>query len=140
VAVRLTALAIRKGVKKCRVCKIIKPISEFIKDLTPDTKWMPNDCLDCERIRRKERWPHNKKTEILKKNGLKPDKCQICGSKEQVGYDHCHTTHIHRGWLCRKCNSIISWCDEDPERLRKMADYLDKFYTSEEVLRFLDEE
>lgn len=40
--------------------------------------------------------------------------------------DHCHTTHDVRGLLCSKCNTSIGYADDDAQRLRQLADYLDR--------------
>lgn len=139
-AVRLTAAAIRKGVKKCRVCKQIKTIGEFITSL--DNKWMPNDCLECERKRSRERYLVEARrgydrVRQKKYTEERPDECEVCKRTVQICYDHCHITNLHRGWLCHKCNSILGWADDDPDILRNLAIYLDKFYTSEAILRLL---
>lgn len=40
--------------------------------------------------------------------------------------DHCHATGTQRGVLCRKCNIAIGLLGDDPQRLRKAADYLER--------------
>jgi len=66
--------------------------------------------------------------------------CLICGKVEKVtngnsgkvrdlAIDHCHTTLKVRGLLCSHCNTSIGLMCDDPNILRKAANYLEK-YTS----------
>ncbi len=52
--------------------------------------------------------------------------CAICGSLEDLKVDHCHETGEIRGVLCHHCNVALGHMRDDPERLRKAADYLEK--------------
>lgn len=52
--------------------------------------------------------------------------CQICGNKERLHLDHCHKTNKVRGMLCHKCNRALGFFNDNAERLRKAADYVDK--------------
>jgi len=56
-------------------------------------------------------------------------KCAICGGEpaRENGWhvDHDHNTGRIRGVLCQRCNHAIGLLDEDPERLRAAADYLE---------------
>lgn len=58
----------------------------------------------------------------------RPDVCEICANPNQISkpiyWDHCHTTGKFRGWICHRCNTILAKVDDNPEVLRKMADYL----------------
>lgn len=52
--------------------------------------------------------------------------------KEQNGkrlavIDHCHTTHRVRAPLCRKCNLVIGFSQDNPETLRRAAIYCEMF-------------
>jgi hypothetical protein len=132
----LNKTAIKKGVKACRTCKVIKPITEFVSNL--NNKWLPADCRECERIRSQRRYKMQQKSGFHEKVKLKPDECEACGDdKSVICYDHCKLTDLHRGWLCHKCNSIVGFSDDSPKRLRNLAKYLEDFYFSDEVLRIL---
>lgn len=64
-------------------------------------------------------------------------RCAICRrtpTEAELGEDHLHIDHCHaegphavRGLLCRGCNYAIGHAADDPERLRAMADYLERF-------------
>lgn len=56
--------------------------------------------------------------------------CAICGIPVcpqwgRLSVDHCHTTGRVRGLLCNACNVSIGRFRDQPERLRKAADYLE---------------
>lgn len=63
---------------------------------------------------------------LLKKQG---GGCAICGTKDSGKYtfavDHCHETKKVRGILCHWCNKGLGQFYDNPENLRKAADYLD---------------
>lgn len=72
---------------------------------------------------------------ILEKQG---GKCAICGTSNCIwgkgGFkgvwhiDHRHDgTANHRGILCAECNHTIGRAKDDPELLRKMADYIESY-------------
>lgn len=52
--------------------------------------------------------------------------CEICGSKEELCYDHDHTTMAFRGVLCRACNRSIGQLGDTAEGLEKALAYLRK--------------
>lgn len=51
--------------------------------------------------------------------------CWICGSTDKLGVDRDHVTGIVRGLLCWPCNASLGKLNENPARLRQLADYLE---------------
>ena len=52
------------------------------------------------------------------------DCCEVCGSADNLGYDHCHDTMDFRGVLCNKCNRSIGQLGDTLESLEKVVSYL----------------
>lgn len=52
--------------------------------------------------------------------------CEICGNDQKLAVDHCHKTNNFRGILCHRCNRALGFFNDEPERLRKAADYLEQ--------------
>ena len=52
------------------------------------------------------------------------DCCEVCGSVDNLGYDHCHDTMDFRGVLCNKCNRSIGQLGDTLESLEKVVSYL----------------
>lgn len=59
------------------------------------------------------------------------DQCAICqgpqSSNKALSVDHNHETGLVRALLCDNCNRAIGLLQEDPERARALADYLEKY-------------
>lgn len=58
--------------------------------------------------------------------------CRICASPDpkmkrakRLYVDHCHLTGKIRGLLCFKCNTMLGNAEDQPERLRAAAEYLE---------------
>ena len=71
--------------------------------------------------------PPSQVQELLTQQG---HRCKICGtheseaSKHRLHIDHCHRTNNVRGMLCSKCNTGIGLFLDNPNLLRKAADYI----------------
>tara|TARA_R110000737_G_scaffold17925_1_gene35867 strand:- start:1435 stop:1869 length:435 start_codon:yes stop_codon:yes gene_type:complete len=52
------------------------------------------------------------------------DCCEVCGNKENLGYDHDHKTMKFRGVLCTNCNKAIGQLGDTIESVQKALDYL----------------
>lgn len=59
--------------------------------------------------------------------------CAICGSQnsqalhhKKLHIDHCHKSGKVRGLLCHKCNMMLGFAKDNPDILRKAAQYLEE--------------
>lgn len=58
--------------------------------------------------------------------------CEICGDHSDPLYlDHDHTTGLSRGWLCNRCNRGLGAFRDNPDWLRKAAEYVENNQSSE---------
>lgn len=57
-------------------------------------------------------------------------KCQICGNTSKLDIDHNHKTGKIRGMLCHNHNAGIGLLDDDPNLIRKAAEYLERHNVS----------
>lgn len=96
--------------------------------------------------RRKKEWQRNnpeRQRRIIRRRGWKvlgldPDlieplfeshnkKCDCCGIEtENLVTDHCHKQGNFRGFLCSNCNTGLGQFKDDPIRLQKAIDYLNR--------------
>ena len=53
-----------------------------------------------------------------------PSKCQLCGKKTKVVWDHDHNTEKFRGWLCHQCNQGIGFLGDNISGLENAIRYL----------------
>jgi len=132
-----------KNEKVCKECLVIKPLSEFYnqKDNTRTRKNVSGTCKQCINAKYNPQTARQKclkyryniteedyKNLFEKQNG----KCAICGSKDigkrdanHLAVDHCHETGKIRGLLCAHCNKALGGMKDDPDLLKKAADYLE---------------
>lgn len=108
--------------KKCSQCGRMLPLSMF----APKS----NRCRIC---RRDYDWQY--------RYGVSPEeyhqlwesqegKCKICGKElpegEYLSIDHDKETGEVRGLLCKQCNSGLGYFKDNPENLRKAAEYIEE--------------
>ena len=130
--------------RRCIRCCELKPLAEF----PPDTnlhKGRKRVCLQCTKERMADYYQDNKErtyeqralTRILLRYGeagveierrrRAGDPCDVCGRRiEPMSIDHCHDSNVVRGLLCKPCNFALGMVDDDPTRLRALADYLER--------------
>lgn len=143
------AFVFGKGIfkmKKCNLCKKVKPISTFHKNKNR----IQSNCRECQNFMSKEYRKNNEKKyyETYKNTRLKREygisliqyneilknqnnSCAICestdtGRKDSKSFavDHCHKTGKIRGLLCMRCNTDIGKFRDDVNLLQKAIDYL----------------
>lgn len=68
--------------------------------------------------------------------------CQVCGTEainssnwNRLVVDHCHTTGAIRGFLCQPCNMALGSARDNPDILRKLANYLEDFNANQSRTR-----
>ena len=54
----------------------------------------------------------------------KPEQCEICGAFGKICFDHNHETGEFRGWICKRCNTVLGFVKDDSELLVKLSKYL----------------
>lgn len=75
-----------------------------------------------------ERTEYNRKRKYrtIKPSLPRPNKCEVCFSDGRICLDHDHKTLKFRGWLCEPCNTALGRVRDNPETLRKLAEYLEQ--------------
>ncbi|AHB29853.1 endonuclease VII [Mycobacterium phage CloudWang3] len=131
--------------KTCTKCSVLKPITEFYENgkcADGSVKYRP-DCKVCVRTRLKGRTREAERIwHVKRRYGLTLEEaekywyaecCYLCGStdpKDRRGkfqIDHCHVTGVVRGPLCMPCNVGIGYLQDDPELMRRAADYVERY-------------
>ena len=125
-----------KDSKQCIKCGEWKPSERFAFRSERNGKGTEqrNDCKDCQS-------KNGKIVRELKKHYPPPNPetyiCPACDrSKEQLrGWrkkgspfvlDHCHETGKFRNYICQYCNNSVGYANENPDILRKQAEYLER--------------
>lgn len=133
--------------KVCTKCGVDKPAAEFYRN-KQHRNGLASACRKCSstaasasRRKRLERDPservkENRRTRISKfwmRYGLTEEEflamsdfCEMCGDTENLHIDHCHKTNRVRGRLCRSCNLMLGYAEDDPERLKLGIAYLER--------------
>ena len=139
--------------KYCPDCKTIKFATEFHKALSR-SDGLYNYCKSCTREQSKARYiKYKEKYKIATRNrsikrifNIEPSEyrerlaeqnnlCFICGNPETskykgktklLGIDHDHLTGRVRKLLCHNCNLMLGYSKDDPNVLRKAADYVEE--------------
>jgi len=119
----------------CSACKVEKPPSEFWKR-KGCTDGLNRRCKTCLTAYNRTYQQSSGAKLSKKKSHLKlvfgvsleslPELCELCPSAKKICVDHDHTTGKIRGFLCANCNAGIGYAKDNPELLRRWADYLEK--------------
>ena len=130
--------------KTCNKCKQLLPLDRFGRD-KPRPDGLSPYCLDCKRHMQKGYYKANperyRERNYATMYGItlkqyddmlaeQDGGCASCGKKEPGGIgrfhvDHNHTTGAVRGLLCHGCNTSAGLCQDNPEVLRGLANYLE---------------
>lgn len=132
--------------KKCPVCKQVLPREMFY--INP--KGHASYCKECKKTKRKAwfespagkamRARRNHTAEHLKTRyriteeqykalvDAADGSCEICGADNvrRLYVDHCHDSEVIRGVLCRSCNLVLGFANDNPDVLLKAVEYLAK--------------
>lgn len=122
----------KQGLKTCRSCKAICPLSYFYND-PRHTDGKQSICKDC--------WNVRGNTNYLKKEyDITVDEfhqlleaqdgcCAICDrppKKYRFNIDHCHKTHLIRALLCVNCNTnLLPLVEAHPDWVKQAFDYIE---------------
>lgn len=86
--------------------------------MTKPTKTEASKARD--RLQQRQRWGIRDATAELKSGP-----CDICQNPtECLHMEHNHATGMRRGWVCYRCNSVLGYFKDSPERLNKAITYL----------------
>ena|ERR1035437_7019279 len=129
--------------KRCRICGLFKSRENDFYRREPNKPYVSSACKGCSRKIPKSQTPKaiakRRASMRLYTLGVSQEQfdtkfesqgrvCAICGSAEPKGStwhtDHSHTTGKFRGVLCRFCNWILGFANDNPELLQKAARYL----------------
>lgn len=133
------------ALKTCSKCKVEKPITEFHRQskAKDGLNWY---CKPCNCRASIEHY-HRVGKRVVRSRNLKKHygisiedfdalhaaqdgRCAICGvdpGEVSLHVDHCHSTGRLRALLCSRCNTALGLADDDPDRLRAMAHYLEAY-------------
>jgi len=126
----------KTGKRKCKECGELKPLEAFTKHKKCVGGYAPR-CRVCKTsYSRLKRYGVDQKSyhEMLAAQG---NKCAICGTKDPATHrtkhtpepafcvDHCHKTGRVRGLLCGYCNTGIGKLRDNPDIMRRAAQYVE---------------
>jgi hypothetical protein len=125
------------GTKTCSKCGETKSLDEFAYQYRKGSLFDRRpECVKCQRLDQKRRaflkfygitWE-----DFLEMHEKCGGRCEICGVPVPIGagpkqgpyFDHDHKTGKPRGVLCGRCNLAIGQMNDDPDRLKRAAEYL----------------
>lgn len=115
--------------KRCTSCKVEKSASEYRRNFNR-TDFLDAACKKCRRVSQVKKRYGISLTEYEKLMN-RTTQCELCGRSFgekffQKVYDHDHITGLFRGVIHRRCNSVIGMMEDNPELLRKAAQYLEE--------------
>jgi len=123
------------GVRTCKRCNEQKPLEEFPKH---DSCYggVGRTCRACKTNQSRERRYGVTRADYDKMFAEQGGRCAICGTDDPATHtskggdgsfcvDHCHQTGKVRGLLCGYCNTGIGKLRDNPDIMRKAAQYVE---------------
>jgi Recombination endonuclease VII len=100
----------------------------------------PQEIVDARREYQREHWHAAQKARTQRFRDSQDGKCYLCGDPLQSEPRSVHLDHDHRccpkdskgcvacqrGLACRACNLLLCYASDDPDRLRRIADNLER--------------
>jgi len=113
--------------RTCSKCKVEKLRSENFYKNEKAKYGYSRVCKECTRA-------EGRATQIKIKWGLTAEEydeiktrpCEICGGNGKMVIDHCHDKGHIRGVLCSLCNTGLGMFEDNPVRLQRAIDYLNR--------------
>jgi len=88
-------------------------------------KWYANLENKLRRQKYNQEWWLGKVKELEEKAGRpRPERCEICNEQDTICFDHDHKTGLFRGWICKRCNTVLGKVQDDKKLLQSLIDYL----------------
>lgn len=133
-----------KPIRTCRDCGLEASSEEELSRFIPDKEskhGRRNLCRGCANIRNQKQSPqdrarwktdHQVRTRYActlaeyEERMASSSSCEVCGTTENLVYDHCHDTMAFRGVLCRQHNAAIGQLGDTIEGLQAALNYLTK--------------
>ena len=131
--------------KECKKCKEVKPPTDFYKNCS-HSDGLDSICKVCRKAKSKD-WYHDNRERKLEHHrnrtyGISTEwyedklkqqdfRCAGCHTHQKdleysLCVDHCHTTDKPRGLLCKPCNLALGNADDNPDTLRRLAQYAEE--------------
>lgn len=125
-----------RGVRTCKSCGEEKPLDSYPRH-SSCYGGVSRTCRGCKTNKSRERRYGVNAADYDKMFQRQGGKCAICGTtnpathqskggKSSFCVDHCHETGKVRGLLCGYCNTGIGKLRDDPDILRKAAQYIEE--------------
>lgn len=138
--------------KRCNACGETKPFEAFYRDgrkRNPSADGYNYQCKECCSTYARERYRNSEVVRLaanasrfkrvygitidqyIEMRDSQQNVCFICHEPQTLNralsVDHNHDTGEVRALLCDNCNRAIGLIQDDPDRARAIADYLEKF-------------
>lgn len=118
----------REWAAKDRAANREKRLEASRRNVDQRKRWAAADRLrDPEKHRRKNR----RQNGVPEPTRPRPERCELCGERPNecgngatLHVDHCHTTGVFRGWLCRRCNVALGLLRDSADLCISAANYL----------------